>query len=369
MEKSLTKSPGGATFLERASNIALQIGRRRREVDVSGNTIGIKVADGTFYPVLEKDKKSKKKLILTTVNDNQKSVQIDLYEGDGETIADATYIGSLLIDNISQASKGEPNIELVTGLDEEGNLSARAQDTATGESQSLSVSLESLAEESIYDVPEFDLEPDIEEWSAPEDSAEDIPDDFTEEEPAAEPSAFDEEPEAREEYQYKEVRKRQPWLLAAFVLAGIAAVVLLGILLYKLFQGPTIPPLEASGGAVAESGIESKNSVDAGTSGDTEPKEQSAEGREAKAEDSVVDSGESAGASEARGSPGNTGAASEDSDIGGVWYWIRWGDTLWDLSESFYETPWLYHNIARYNSIKNPDLIFAGAKIYIPSGE
>jgi len=48
-------------------------------------------------------------------------------------------------------------------------------------------------------------------------------------------------------------------------------------------------------------------------------------------------------------------------------YHIRWGDTLWDISESYYKTPWKYPRIATYNKIKNPDLIIAGTDIKIPA--
>ena len=51
---------------------------------------------------------------------------------------------------------------------------------------------------------------------------------------------------------------------------------------------------------------------------------------------------------------------------GGVSYKIRWGDTLWDISEAFYRTPWLYPRIARFNNIRNPDLIIAGSTIKVP---
>ena len=51
---------------------------------------------------------------------------------------------------------------------------------------------------------------------------------------------------------------------------------------------------------------------------------------------------------------------------GGVWYRLKWGDTLWDLSNSFYRTPWLYGLIAVENGIKNPDVIYSGTDILIP---
>ena len=49
-----------------------------------------------------------------------------------------------------------------------------------------------------------------------------------------------------------------------------------------------------------------------------------------------------------------------------VRYLIKWGDTLWDLSDTYYRNPWLYPIIARENKIKNPDLIIAGTYINIP---
>ncbi|MDR1635817.1 MAG: LysM peptidoglycan-binding domain-containing protein [Treponema sp.] len=50
----------------------------------------------------------------------------------------------------------------------------------------------------------------------------------------------------------------------------------------------------------------------------------------------------------------------------GAAYKIRWGDTLWDIAEAFYRNPWLYPRIARYNNIRNPDLIISGTTIRIP---
>ena len=51
---------------------------------------------------------------------------------------------------------------------------------------------------------------------------------------------------------------------------------------------------------------------------------------------------------------------------GGVSYKLRWGDTLWDVSQAFYRTPWRYKYLANYNGIRNPDRIIAGRTIKIP---
>ena len=91
---------------------------------MDNSTIGIKIADGTFFPILEEDSSGRKRLVLTTVNDDQGSVQIDLYKGKGEVLKNALYIGSLVIEDIMPAMKGEPEIELIIGIDKDGNLNA-----------------------------------------------------------------------------------------------------------------------------------------------------------------------------------------------------------------------------------------------------
>jgi len=50
-----------------------------------------------------------------------------------------------------------------------------------------------------------------------------------------------------------------------------------------------------------------------------------------------------------------------------IHYKIKWGDTLWDISESYYKNPWLYPRIAKFNKIKNPNLIISGTYIDIPA--
>jgi nucleoid-associated protein YgaU len=50
----------------------------------------------------------------------------------------------------------------------------------------------------------------------------------------------------------------------------------------------------------------------------------------------------------------------------GVKYRIKKGDTLWDISATYYRNPWLYPKLAKANNIKNPDLIFADTTIFIP---
>lgn len=351
--------------------------------DTISSTIGIKIADGTYYPILQDASPSKKRLVLTTARDEQTDVQIDLYRGDGPKIDDAVYIGSLTIEDLEPSPKGEPEIEMVVGLDEEGNLQATAGDSRSGEKQSLSVSMSSIASGGPYDVPDFELEEDYTPDAGAVTAAYDQDDNF---------GGF---PAEEGEYPYGEPvkdaeRKWNPLMMLAFILIGLAVVVLIAYLLYRVFQGPVIPQLEAwfdrtDTVAVAEEPVGEADSAPGSSvsqeSGQEQVQPQAQEVAESSdAEPSGADratlqsTAESSGPGEADSRVGpvrdDYSAENQPGTLrrtdGGVWYVIRWGDTLWDLSASFYRTPWKFGTIARENRIQNPDLIYAGDDLFIP---
>src|SRR5215467_1365748 len=90
------------------------------------SSIGIKLANGEFYPILDENSSAKKRLILTTVHDKQSSVQIDLFRSVSKRMTDAQYIGSLVVENIKSRRKGEPSIEMVISSSENGEITADA---------------------------------------------------------------------------------------------------------------------------------------------------------------------------------------------------------------------------------------------------
>jgi LysM repeat protein len=282
---------------------------------LSDSTIGIKVADGSYYPVLEHGFKGRKRLILTTVKDNQSKVQIDLYRGNGSGLTDARYIGSLLIENIPPAKQGVPEIELFIGVDESGQLSAEANDVRTGESQKFTTSLATLPSADI------DGEPD-----------------FTMGEQESEGMDFAESPLTGEAYPVSDadsqrVRRNGPnvLLLVLFVVLGIVLVGAIAFFVYRVIQGPKLAQV-VSPPAV------------------TQPARQPAPAVQQPAAAQPV----------AEPTPPPAAAPAE------VTYRIKQGDTLWDISSTYYRNPWLYPRLAKANNIKNPDLIFAGTRIVIP---
>ncbi len=334
---------------------------------LSEEKIGIKIADGTFFPILEEDSLKKKRLVLTTVNDNQSSVQIDLYKGKGENFTDPAYVGSLMINSIAPVEKGIPEIELKIGLDEENVLNTTAKDLASGTEESLSVSLESLSDETTYDVPEFSLEDDFDENEYDDMDLEETGEDDSDfsfddaEVPDEAPANEDDEPpifnkesdrntEPADESYYaapsgrsenKEKHRLHPLLIALFVLLSLVVLAGLVYFVYNSFSGKDAPVLQAEK-ATPEKNTPSVKNV---------PVQNVQPSTEVKKTASV---------------PAVSEAKKVSTGSPGVWYRIRWGDTLWGISYSFYRSPKLYAKIVRENKIKNPHLIFAETKIFIP---
>ena len=318
--------------------------------------IGIKIADGTFFPVLDGKTDKKKRLVLTTVNDNQTSVQIDLYEGTGDDFKDPSYVGTLVIDNIAPGEKGGPEIEMVVGFDSDKVLSATAKDLASGSEESLSVSVESFDEDTTYDVPEFTLEDEekINEEIQPEETTDD--------------SLFDEdreEPYFGDETPSPEKRKMSPlWI---FLLVILALAVLGGVvyLVYSSLGDEKVPVLQAQNGTSEADKASKAVTVEGPGSGTSAPAGKAE--KPAPAPAAAAEKSSPTAESPPESVPVMTPAAKKSTDNDqGVWYRIRWGDTLWGISYSFYKSPKLYAKIAEENKIKDPDLIFAETKIFIP---
>ena len=104
-------------------------------------TIGIKLADGSFYPVLEEFSNSEKQLDLTTAHNNQTKVMVDLYRSKNCSMEDAEYVDSLQIENLVAHPNGEPDISFTVAIDENNKLSAKIKDCETGNQSKTTITL------------------------------------------------------------------------------------------------------------------------------------------------------------------------------------------------------------------------------------
>jgi LysM repeat protein len=307
-------------------------------------TIGIKIANGDFFSIIEANSYAKKRLILTTVHDSQKSMQIDLYRSLMHTMADAQYIGSIVVENIKPRLKGEPSIELIISSNKNGELTASAVDldsSANAEHLHLSVSLKSLdINNHEYDFPDFEL-------------------DQTEPPPQG---LYEKASRIRD----REKRKKIP--LIVIIIIGLA-IILAGLAFwFFLLRGgstsgkPAPAPAPEQPARVSEPAPVAEQPAGASEPAPApEPAPVLVIEAAKPAENTPAVS-----RTQQSTSPVSSYKAPAVIPKDGIAYKIRWGDTLWDISEAFYRNPWLYSRIARYNGIRNPDLIISGTTIRIP---
>ncbi|MBO5691003.1 MAG: Hsp70 family protein, partial [Spirochaetaceae bacterium] len=201
-----------------------------------GKKIGIKLADGSFYPIMEDGVPQKKLMELTTVQDNQTTASIDLYRSESGTMDDAEYVDTLELSELKPHPGGETNMSFIIQLDENNMLSAEVCDPESGKTSVTKADLVNLPAENrtdssdytlseIHDTPvsapkktslgvdSFDLSDfDLDEFASLGDSHVDallgkddtlVPDDFEQPVAQEEPESFDlpdfEEPVAQEE--------------------------------------------------------------------------------------------------------------------------------------------------------------------------
>lgn len=452
-------------------------------------TIGIKLADGSFYPVLEDNTPSEKKLELTTAHNNQTKVMVDLYRSATCSMDDAEYVDSLQIENLVARPNGEADIKFTISLDEDNQLSAKIVDSETGNESNTTITLVSRTleerlvtdeygindsnsnkagavaagevaaggllaaaaamREKVKDETEVEEEPVVEnvddgvpfgdetlvEEAAVEESVSneeisadetiidetfadealaddtitednsglpdmdfDIPDDTTETETPEMPDDFfntddldnteerqetmkdptfdsvspaagglnfdglyDEETErgTPAENGADEVKKKTK---VPVIICVICAIICIIATLLILFIIPSKYNL-----------ITKKHAKEAGTTVAIEEPDPEAEPvpepvpepepepvvPEAKEDEIIIiEKAEEV-------VPAQPPVAEEKPK--NITYKIKWGDTLWDIADTYYKNPWKYKYIARYNGIKNPDYIISGTKIVIPA--
>ena len=351
--------------------------------------IGIKIANGTFFPILNSEDRIKKRVILTPVAEGQTDVKIDIFRGDGEGMFNPVYVASLILNNIEADADKGTEIELLIGISDENILDAEAYDKISGEKQLLSISLEALDETDFFEIPDED-ESSISSFNAEiaghdEFDADSLDDDFysneedllSEELPSDE--YFDdelstvddlsqesalpgdeksdlpdevEEDESRYLYNYEKNRsdKQVSALKTAIVFLSIVFLIFLVLLIYTIIKKPAAAEFQIKEETGKEIVVETEKKmpealpVPAPAPAPAEKKAEPAEKKEVPV------------------------PASEEKKPAApktVRYRIKRGDTLWDISSAYYRTPWLYKKIAKDNNIKNPDLIYAGAYINI----
>src|SRR3954462_270190 len=112
-------------------------------LDVTPLSLGVETKGGIFTKLIERNTTipTRKSEIFTTAADNQTQVEINVLQGEGETVLSpgVKSLGRFNLVGIPPAPRGMPQIEVSFDIDANGIVNVSAKDVATGKEQAMTI--------------------------------------------------------------------------------------------------------------------------------------------------------------------------------------------------------------------------------------
>ena len=110
-------------------------------LDVTPLSLGIETMGGVFNRIIDRNTTIpvKKSQIYSTAADNQTSVEIHVLQGERDMAAGNTTLGRFILDGITPAPRGIPQIEVAFDIDSNGIVNVTATDKGTGKEQHITI--------------------------------------------------------------------------------------------------------------------------------------------------------------------------------------------------------------------------------------
>ena len=110
-------------------------------LDVTPLTLGIETKGGVMAKLIERNTTipTRKSEIFSTAEDNQSSVEINVFQGEREMTVGNKNLGKFQLSGIPPAARAIPQIEVAFDIDANGILNVSAKDLGTGKEQTIKI--------------------------------------------------------------------------------------------------------------------------------------------------------------------------------------------------------------------------------------